>query len=176
MLFLANMVAISLGSGLIFRMHGIKTSKSKRSAVLTMKRVILTFGSVTILMMAPLGWRMFEQLKQGQAKPENFTLSEEMWYRLHDRLDHEEGIDFVSGVRASSNRPEDVQVLLSASREVPASLLEELDEMIDEGIGEDLAVKMIVLRQAEVVFPDGETSGQLPDQDDEDSPPTQVNE
>lgn len=176
MLFLANMVAISLGSGLIFRMHGIRTSTSKRSAVLTMKRVILSFGAVMILMMAPLGWRMFDQLRQGQAKPESFTLSEEMWYRLHDRLDQEEGIDFISGVRASSNRPEDIQVVLSANREVPSSLLEELDEMLDDGVGEDVAVKMIILKQAEVSLPGGESTGELQDEDDKDSPPTQVNE
>lgn len=176
MLFLANMVTISLGSGLVFRMHGIHTPKEKRGTALTMKRVGITFGSAMILMMAPLGWRMFDQLRHGQAKPESFTLSEEMWYRLHDRLDREEGIDFVSGVRASSDRPEDVQVLLSANRPVPAALLQELDEMIDDGMDEDLAVKMIVLSQAQVIFPTGEDSGELEDEDDKHSPPTSVNE
>lgn len=48
--------------------------------------------------------------------------------------------------------------------------------MIDDGMDEDLAVKMIVLSQAQVIFPTGEDSGELEDEDDKHSPPTSVNE
>lgn len=176
LLFVANMVAISLGSALVFRLHGIRTPKENQGTSLTMKRIILSLGAIMLLLTAPLGWRMFDQLKHGQAKPESFTLSESMWHQLHDRLDQEEGIDFISGVRASSERPDDITVVLSADRVVRAGLLEELDELIDDGIGEDVAVKMIVLAQADIRLPGGEDSGPLADPDDVNSPPTMINE
>ncbi|MEM1084609.1 MAG: TIGR00341 family protein [Verrucomicrobiota bacterium] len=159
MLFLANMVAISLGSAMVFRLHGIRTSVAKDGSKVAMRKVIMLLGAVMILLMAPLGWRMFAQLRQGQAKPESFTLSEEMWFKLHDRLDREEGIDFITGVRASSERPEDVVILLSAGRPVPGNLIEELDEMIDRGIGNDLKVKFNIVQQGTVTDPEEAVGG-----------------
>jgi hypothetical protein len=89
--------------------------------------------------------------------PESLTLSEDMWFKLHNRLDQEEGIDFLTGVRASTVRPEDVVLLITANRPVPGDLLTELDDMIDEGMGVDVAVKMNVIQQGEVTaFDEGD--------------------
>ncbi|MEK6230368.1 MAG: TIGR00341 family protein [Luteolibacter sp.] len=150
LLFSTNMVAITLGSAMVFRLHGIATPESRLGAKLTMKRIMLGMGAALILMTAPLAYRLSDQLRQGQAKPENFTLSEEMWFKLHNRLDREEGIDFLTGVRASSKRPEDVVIVLSASRPVPGKLIAELDEMIDRGISNDLTVKFNIVQQGSV--------------------------
>ena len=79
-----------------------------------------------------------------------------MWYQLHDRLDREEGIDFLTGVRASSERPEDVVLVITADRPVPESLVIELDKIIDDGMGTDVKVKFSVLRQGEVIQPSGD--------------------
>lgn len=150
LLFATNMVAIALGSALVFRLHGIVTPESRLGAKLTMKRIMIGMAAALILMMAPLSYQMADQIRTGQAKPDNFTLSEEMWFELHDRLDQEEGIDFITGVRASSERPEDVNILLSASRPVPGELIAELDEMVDRGIANDLKVKFNIIQQGSV--------------------------
>ena len=151
LLFATNMVAIALGSALVFRLHGIKTPDARRGAALTMKRIMLAMAMVLVLFMAPLGWRLVDQLREGQAKPESFTLSEEMWFQVHDRLDREEGIDFLTGVRSSSERPEDVVFVITANRPVPGKLLDELDEMVDAGIGTDVKVKFNVIQQGRVM-------------------------
>ena len=151
LLFLTNMVAISLGSALVFRLHGIMTPESRLSSKLTMKRIMMGMGAVMIFMMAPLAYELAGQVRAGQARPASFALSEEVWYRLHDRLDEVEGIDFITGVRTSSERPEDVLILLGADRPVPGELIAELDELIDRSIANDLKVKFSVMRQGEVV-------------------------
>ena len=164
LLFATNMVAIILGSALVFRLHGIRTTEAQRGRDLTMKRIILGLGFALILMMAPLAFRLASQLREGQAKPESLTLSESLWYQLHDRLDKEEGIDFVTGVRASAERPEDVHILVSTDRVVPGRILEEIDGMIDKELSDDVNVKFTVLQQGEVrreieaVDDDGETN------------------
>lgn len=150
LLFATNMVAIALGSALVFRLHGIVTPASRLGVKLTMKRIMIGMGAALILMTAPLAYRLGDQLRVGQAKPESFTLSEEMWFKLHDRLELEKGIDFLTGVRASSERPEDVNIVLSASRPVPGALIAELDELIDRGIVNDLKVKFSIIQQGEV--------------------------
>lgn len=154
LLFATNMVAIALGSAMVFRLHGIVTPESRLGVKLVMKRIMLGMGAALILMTAPLAYHLSDQLRQGQAKPESFTLSEEMWFKLHNRLDREEGIDFLTGVRASSERPEDVIIVLSASRPVPGNLIAELDEMIDRGIANDLKVKFNIVQQGTVHRPE----------------------
>ena len=112
-----------------------------------MKRIILGLGFTAILLTAPLAFRMADQLRQGQSRPESLTISEEMWFDLHDRLEKEDGIDFLTGVRASTQRPEDVVLIITANRPVPVDLIEELDQMIDDGMGTDVKVKMSIIQQ-----------------------------
>ena len=150
LLFATNMVAIILGSALVFRLHGIKTPTKFHNSKVTEKRIFIGLGFACILLSAPLTFRLAEQLREGQAKPESLTLSEELWFKLHDRLDREEGIDFLTGVRASSERPEDVTLVITANRQVPGELLTELDQIIDTEIGGDIVVKMNVIQQGSV--------------------------
>jgi uncharacterized hydrophobic protein (TIGR00271 family) len=164
LLFVTNMVAIVLGSALVFRIHGIKAPEKNRTGTFTMKRITFGLGLALVLMMAPLGYRLMEQLRQGQAKPASLALSEEMWSQLDERLEHEDGIDFLTGARASSQGPEDVTLVITASRTVPAHLILELDEMIDQELGRDIEVKMSILQQGLVTpFPPPETEKTNPD-------------
>lgn len=151
LLFATNLVAIVLGSALVFRLHGITVSDAQRTRSTQTKRILIGLVLALVILMAPLAYRFADQLRLGQARPESLTLSESMWYQLHDRLDREEGIDFLTGVRASSERPEDVVLVITADRPVPESLVIELDEIIDEGMGTDVKVKFSVLRQGELV-------------------------
>jgi uncharacterized hydrophobic protein (TIGR00271 family) len=151
LLFATNLVAIVLGSALVFRLHGIKTPADRLTSRLTMQRILLALGFALVLLMAPLAYRLADQLRLGQAKPESLTLSEDMWFALHDRLEREEGIDFITGVRPSSKRPEDVVLLISADRPVPGDLIAELDQLIDDGMGMDLKVKLSIVQQGSVV-------------------------
>jgi len=153
MLVATNMVAIVLGSAMVFRIHGIRTPEAQKTTIIRMKRILLGLGLAMVLMIAPLVFTLVEQLRMGQAMPESLTLSEDLWFKLHDRLEREEGIDFITGVRASAERPEDIALLISASRRVSGKLLAEIDQIIDEGIGEDVKVKINVLQQGEVGDP-----------------------
>ena len=151
LLFATNLVAIVLGSALVFRLHGISTSDAQRTRSAQTKQILVGLVLALVVLMAPLAYQFHEQLRQGQTRPASLTLSESMWYQLHDRLAREEGIDFLTGVRASSHRPEDVVLVITADRPVPESLVIELDRIIHEGMGTDIKVKFSVLRQGDVV-------------------------
>lgn len=151
LLFLTNLVAIVLGSALVFRLHGIRIPATQQQTSRRTRRILIAFGFSLILLLAPLAYRLIEQVRHGQAKPEVFTLSEEMWYRLHDRLAKEPGVDFLTAGRASSNRPEDVTLVITADRPVDPRLLNELDQIINHGMGYELKVKINVLQQATIL-------------------------
>jgi uncharacterized hydrophobic protein (TIGR00271 family) len=164
LLYTTNMVAIVLGSALVFRMHGIKTPPSRKSIEVTMKRIILSLGVALLILVAPLGWRLLDQIRQGQIRPSYLSLSEEMWEQLDERLEKEEGIDFLGGARASSRGPEDVTLVITANRMVPGELIAELDQLIDEGMGADIDVKINVLRQGDVGVLPPEFHGEKPEE------------
>ena len=145
-----NMVAIVLGSALVFRLHNIRAQERQRTKALKAKRITVALAFILVLLMAPLGYRLVSQVREGQANPESFTLSEDLWFELHNRLDRAEGVDFLTGVRASSERPEDVTLVVTADRPVPVDLLSELDQMIDDNLGTDVKVKISVLQQGTV--------------------------
>lgn len=153
LLYLTNMVAIVLGSALVFRINGIRTSPTQRSRALTMKRIILSLGVALVVLAAPLGWRLLDQLKTGQMRPASLSLSEDLWQELDARLEEEDGIDFLVGFRASSVGPEDVTLIITADRVVPEHLMLDLDRIIDRGIGTDIDVKVSVLQQGSVETP-----------------------
>ncbi|MEM8955751.1 MAG: TIGR00341 family protein [Verrucomicrobiota bacterium] len=150
LLFATNMVAIVLGSALVFRIHGIKTPKKNRTAAVSMKRIILALGFALVIMTAPLAYRLMDQIRQGQAKPNSLALSEKMWTQLDKRLEREPGIDFLAGARASSEGPEDVTLVITADRTVPGTLILEIDNMIDNELGRDIEVKINVIQQGAV--------------------------
>ena len=150
LLYLTNLIAIVLASALVFRLHGIKTPPTRRTSTVRMKRILVSLSFAVIILVAPLGWSLLEQIRLGQAKPSALSLSEDMWARLDRRLEREEGIDFLAGARASSAGPEDVTLVITTNRIVPGTLIAELDQMIDDGIGTDIDVKINVLRQGEV--------------------------
>jgi hypothetical protein len=151
LLFVTNLIAISLGSALVFRLHGISTPPNRQNSKTTMRRITVGLAAAMVLLMAPLAYELAGQIRAGQAKPASFTLSEEVWYRLHDRLELEDGIDFITGARSTSDRPEDIVIILGADRPVPGELIAELDELIDRSIDNDLRVKFSVLEQQEVL-------------------------
>ena len=97
-------------------------------------------------MVAPLGWSLMEQIRQGMDKPASLTLPEAGWEELDARVNEEEGIDFLAGGRAGSRGPEDVTLILTSYRPVPMQLVNDLDGIINDRMGRKIEVKITVLQ------------------------------
>ncbi len=150
LLYVTNLVAIVLGSALVFRIHGISTPPHRQTVVVRMKRILIGLGISIVILITPLGWRLLEQIRLGQARPASLSLSEEAWQKLNDRLEVEEGIDFLTGARASSEGPEDITLVITTDRVVPGPLIGELDDIINREVGRSVEVKFSILQQAKV--------------------------
>jgi uncharacterized hydrophobic protein (TIGR00271 family) len=78
-LLLTNLVMIVLGSAMVFRLHGLKTKDMEEGIALTMKRIFTGLIGAGVLAMAPLGYRLIDQVREGQSKSAAFPLAEELW-------------------------------------------------------------------------------------------------
>ncbi|MGB0257062.1 MAG: TIGR00341 family protein [Coraliomargarita sp.] len=152
LLCLVNMVAIVLGSALVFWLHHIKASSqaSATTQVLVMRRILMGLGMTLILFCAPLTYHMASQIRKGVARPESLAIPEAAWNKLHDKLATVEGVDFLTANLTSGNRPHDLQVVLSAREAVPGEVIAHLDYLINENMGRDLTVKFVIVQQGEV--------------------------
>ncbi len=153
MLYGTNLLAIVLGAALMFWAHGIRLRDHSPRWVF-FQRILLVLVVLALVLIAPLGWSLLEQIRQGMDKPASLTLPEPVWAELDARVDEEEGIDFLTGARAGSRGPEDVTLILTSYRPVPMRLVEDLDEIINRRMGRKIEVKITVLQPGR--FEDGQ--------------------
>ncbi|MFC4992057.1 DUF389 domain-containing protein [Rubritalea tangerina] len=150
-LFLTNMVMITLGSAMVFRVHGLKTKDMDASLALSMKRILTGLVGLGVVAMAPLGYRLIEQVKQGQAKPAAFPLAEDLWYAVNERVDAEKGVELMRALRAGVERPGDVYIFLLADRPVRQALLDDLDVLVTTHMGDETVSVVRVAQSAPVI-------------------------
>lgn len=150
-LYLTNLVMIVLGSAMVFRLHGLKTKNLDEGIALTMKRIITGLVCLGLIATAPLGYRLIEQVHQGQMKPESYPLAEELWYELNDRVNKDEGIEMMRAFRAGSERPGDVYIFLLADRPVKQDLIDDVERYVSEHMGEEIITVVKVAQTGAVV-------------------------
>lgn len=160
-LLLTNLVMIVLGSALVFRLHGLKTKDMEEGIALTMKRIFTGLIGVGVLAMAPLGYRLIDQVQEGQSKPAAFPLAEELWYGVNSRVDEEKGVELMRAIRAGVERPGDVYIYLIANRPVRQQLLDDIDRLVKKHMGEE-TISIVKVSQSAVIIPLTKESIALP--------------
>ncbi|PQJ28362.1 hypothetical protein BSZ32_07435 [Rubritalea profundi] len=151
-LLLTNLVMIVLGSALVFRLHGLKTKDLEEGVALTMKRIFTGLIGAGVLAMAPLGYRLIDQVREGQSKPAAFPLAEELWYAVNSRVDEEKGVELMRAIRAGVERPGDVYIYLIADRPVRQLLLDDIDKLVKHHMGEE-TISIVKASQSAAILP-----------------------
>lgn len=151
-LFLTNMVAIVLGSALVFWAHGLHLSRDATPEGHTsLNRIIIALSCLLFLLMLPLGFRLNEQLLKGDSRPMAYPLSFTLYQGLKERLATEEGVDYLMGGRPGADRPNDVVIWLKTTVPVPESLIADLGQITKDILGEDVKPLVVPLQMAPVV-------------------------
>jgi len=83
LLHLTNLVAIILGSSLVFASLGVRGTRLSIGPPLLLRRVMLGLILIALLLTAPLGYQLAKQLNVGQIRPMTYPLSK----RLFDTLE-----------------------------------------------------------------------------------------
>jgi len=151
-LYITNLVAIVLGSALVFYSHGLQVSRlASGGSQRFMTRAAITLVCLLVLLAAPLGYRLEEQRRTSVFQPLAHPLPKEAYEALISRLATEPGIEFILGTRAAVDRPVDVAIYLSAIVPVKQTLIEELQEIVRKKMGKDLVTVVIPLEGAKII-------------------------
>lgn len=150
-LLMTNVVMIVLGSAMVFRLHGLKTKDMDHKVALTMKRIISCLVLLGVLGMAPLAYRLIDQVKIGQSKPASYPLPEELWAAVHTRVAEEKGVDLLRALRTGSLGKVDVKIFLLADRPVRQTLVEDLEKMVKNHMGEKTQLSVRATQSAPII-------------------------
>lgn len=152
-LFLTNMVAIILGSALVFWGHGLHLSREATIGGHTiLNRIIIALACLMLLLMLPLGYRLDEQLKKGDSRPLAFPISLGLYEALKGRLAQEEGVDYLLGGRPGADRPNDVVIWLKADGPVQQSLIDDLEQIVKGIVGDQVTSLVVPLQKAPIII------------------------
>ncbi|MGJ8673494.1 TIGR00341 family protein [Rubritalea sp.] len=150
-LLLTNVVMIVLGSAMVFRLHGLKTKDLDHKVALSMKRIITGLVVLGVLGMAPLAYRLIDQVKIGQSRPASYPLPEELWSALYQRAEQEKGVDLIRGLRTGDFGIVEVKIFLLADRPVRQVLIDDLEKMVKNHMGADTQLTVRAAQSAPII-------------------------
>jgi uncharacterized hydrophobic protein (TIGR00271 family) len=149
-LFLTNLVAIILGAAFIYRRLGIQGTRLGISSPLWMRRTVLFLILIAVMLTAPLGFKLAQQLRKGQTRPYTLPVSQSVREVIKKRVYQEYGVNFLSASRFGVEHEIDVAILLSAAEPVSINLISDLKKLVNEEIEENVNVAVYVLQETGV--------------------------
>jgi uncharacterized hydrophobic protein (TIGR00271 family) len=147
-LFATNLVAIILGAAFIYRRLGIQGSRLGRGLPLWGRRTVLFLCLLAVILTAPLGYRLNQQLREGQTRPYTLPVSQSVRKAIKERVHQEYGVTFISASRFGAESDRDVAILLSAAKPVSINLISDLKKLVNQEIEEDVTVAVYVFQEA----------------------------
>ncbi len=139
-LFVTNLVAIVLGAALVFRMMGLRGSRSMSKTRRWSRRATMVLSLFAVILAAPLVLNVVEKNLAGQARPYTYPVSADVNFAVRRYLRSKPEMDFIAMARIGKDSKEGINVILSTRTAVPYDLEEELTQIIRQSRGDDEAV------------------------------------
>jgi uncharacterized hydrophobic protein (TIGR00271 family) len=149
-LFATNLVAIILGAAFIYRRLGIQGSSLGKGLPLWGRRTVLFLCLLAVILTAPLGYRLLQQLREGQTRPYTLPVSQSMRKAIKERVHQEYGVTFISAVRFGFRSDTDVAILLSSAKPVSVNLISDLKKLVNQEREGNVTVAVHALQEAGV--------------------------
>lgn len=150
-LFVTNLVAITLGAAATFRVLGIQGVRLGIGPALWARRAILVLVLSTLLLGAFLGYRSAARIVEGQARPMAYPISTVLYDALTHRIEKEPGLETIlTGRSPFIEQGIQIGILLAADGPVPPELRRDLRQIVKETIGIEADVRIYTLQKAGV--------------------------
>ena len=147
-LFVTNLVAIILGAASVYRLLGIQGSRLGIRLPLWVRRTVMLLVLLSVALTAPLGYKLADQLLEGQTRPYTLPVSKTVWTAIRDRVHLEPGVTFLSASRFGMEHDTDIVILLTASKPVSADFISDLKRVTNEAHDENLNIGVYVVQEA----------------------------
>jgi uncharacterized hydrophobic protein (TIGR00271 family) len=145
-----NLVAIILGAAFVYRRLGIQGTRLRKGLPLWGRRTVLFLCLLSVILTAPLGYRLAHQLREGQARPYTLPVSQSVKKAIKERVHQEYGVTFISASRFGVESDRDVAILLSAAKPVSINLISDLKKLVNQEIKKNVTVAVYALQEAGV--------------------------
>ncbi len=147
-LLVTNIVAIILGSAIIFRLFGVQTAQRQPISSMWSRKATLTLTLVAILLAAPLFIQMIEKRRVGLAKPLTYSVAPEVREAVKKFIDGWPTITPVFIGRTSVEPESGIKILLSSDFKTTYEFEENLRAVVKEAHGDDPIVQIFVFYSA----------------------------
>jgi uncharacterized hydrophobic protein (TIGR00271 family) len=149
-LFITNLVAIILGAALAFRLLGVSSSSYTSQKKVWVRRTLLGLICFSVLLSAPLGYRLHKSIKTGQIRPIAFPLTTQVENVLRHCVSNEPGVQIVLAGRSGVEEGPDVGIILGTDTEISEQFITNMEQKIRHVRGEDAKIKIITLKNANI--------------------------
>jgi hypothetical protein len=114
------------------------------------RRTVLLLVLLSIALTAPLGYKLADQLLEGQTRPYTEPVSKAVWKAIRDRVHQEQGATFLSANRFGIEHEIDLAILIMASEPISVQLITDLKRVANEVQGANLNVGVYVFQEVAV--------------------------
>jgi uncharacterized hydrophobic protein (TIGR00271 family) len=147
-LLVTNLVAITLGAGLVFRMLGVRAPKASEGGPAWARGAVILLVMGAVLLTAPLFLNLLEEKQRGQDRPLNYPVSPAVRVAMQTFLEAHPGIEIITVARSSVEPERGIGVLMTSDQEVSSSFIEEVQALVRQARRETIPVEVHVLRSA----------------------------
>ena len=149
-LLMTNLVTITLGAGLVFRLLGVRVTKAEEEGPAWARRAVILLVMGAMMLAAPLFLNMLKQKQQGQDRPLIYPVSPEVRDAMYGYLAAHPGLEVITMARSSVEPDRGIAVLLESDREIEPELIREVQILVQQARGEAVPVLVHVLRSAKI--------------------------
>jgi hypothetical protein len=103
-----------------------------------------------VILTAPLGYRLAQQLREGQIRPYTLPVSQLVGQAIKERVHQEYGVTFISASRFGVKSDIDIRIVLSSVKPVSINLISDLKKLVNKEMEENVNVAVYVLKEAGV--------------------------
>lgn len=146
-LFLTNLVAIVLGAAIVFKVMGVRARSTDESKMpVWARRMGMILILATVILVYPLGLRFESLLEAGHSQAAFLSIPSTARDAIVERLDTETtAVEFLSVRRDARDVGSGVHVVLAAAGPVDPQLTVDIEEEIQEVMGGDTPVRVVIL-------------------------------
>ena len=147
-LLITNLVAITLGAALVFRMLGVRVVNKGEEGAAWARRAVIFLVVGAMLLAAPLLLNMLAEAQRGQDRPLTYPVSAAVRKAMRRHVDRYPGVEIISLSRPGVEPERGITILLESDEDVGPGFIEEVQTLVRKARGERVPVEVHVLRSA----------------------------
>ena len=111
-LLLTNLVAVILGAAFVFRLLDVRDTSSRAGIPLWARRINKVLVLATLILTAPLGYRFLCQVRTGESRPNDYSVSSAVRRAVKQQLLSSPNVSLVLVGRSAVDRDSGIRIVL----------------------------------------------------------------